>query len=164
MASGCPLATCWPSETSSRVTGPLNGDSTTVAWSLSKSTVPGAAIVRRNAEGATVSIRIWPRWAAVSLKLPTGAWTLSAASFSDEQPASSRAPASATIAALLRTGGPGEIGPVPPAAAQGLEQGGGVGEAVRFGLDQGDPGLLIGLLGVEQGQIIGIAVLVLEPG
>ena len=40
-ASGWPFATCWPSATKIRVTGPVNGDTTAVAWSLSKSTVPG---------------------------------------------------------------------------------------------------------------------------
>ena len=46
-ASGWPLATGWPSATKMRVTGPVNGETTEVAWSLSKSTVPGASIFCR---------------------------------------------------------------------------------------------------------------------
>ena len=43
-----------------------------------------------------------------------------------------------------------DIGAVPPAAAERLEQGGGVGEAVGLGLHERDARGLLGLLGIEQ--------------
>src|ERR1019366_9161901 len=58
----------------------------------------------------------------------------------------------------------GKVGPVPPAAAQRLEQGGGVGEAGGLRRKQGDFGLLIGLLGSQQAQRVGVAVLQLALG
>src|SRR5512146_1646538 len=53
---------------------------------------------------------------------------------------------------------------MPPAAAKRLAERGGIGETVGFGLNQAEPGLLIGLIGVEHRQISGISVLVLEAG
>jgi hypothetical protein len=44
--------------------------------------------------------------------------------------------------------------PVPPAAAQGLVERGGVAEAVGLGQQTTDPRLLISLLGVEQGLVL----------
>src|SRR6185503_11184600 len=84
----------------------------------------------------------------------------------DEQPATS---VSASAAATWRIGltgigGAHEIGPVPPAAAQSLEESSGVGEAVGFRLDLGEARLLVRLVGVENREIGCIAVLVLEAG
>ena len=42
---------------------------------------------------------------------------------------------------------------VPPPAPQGLEERGGVGDTRGLGLDQGDKGLLVLTLGVEQRQV-----------
>src|SRR5262245_58147259 len=44
----------------------------------------------------------------------------------------------------------GRFPPVPPAAAQRLEQRNGVGKAGRFGLDEGERGLQVGLLSAKQ--------------
>jgi hypothetical protein len=46
------------------------------------------------------------------------------------------------------------VAPVPPAAAERLEQGDGIGVTGRFGLGQAEQGLPIGLLRVEQCQIM----------
>ena len=51
---------------------------------------------------------------------------------------------------------------VPPAAAERLEQRGGVGEALRSRLDQRESGGLVGLLGGQHLQITGAAGLVLR--
>src|SRR5471032_2646404 len=55
-----------------------------------------------------------------------------------------------------------QLAPVPPAAAQRLEQRGRVGVARRLRLHQRDVGLLVGALGVEQRQIADRAELVLR--
>src|SRR6202034_2554634 len=51
----------------------------------------------------------------------------------------------------------GEIRAVPPATAERLKERGGVGKAIGLGLHQGTQRLLIGLLGVEQCEIAGVA-------
>ena len=75
-----------------RVTGPVKGDTTEVAWSLSKSTVPGASIVLAIADG---NDRIELDVAALRLGQPdVGDGAGVAPSFSsgdDEQPATKRA-------------------------------------------------------------------------
>ena len=43
---------------------------------------------------------------------------------------------------------------VPPAAAERLEQGGGVGIARGLGLHEADARLLVGLLGAQQRQLL----------
>ena len=48
---------------------------------------------------------------------------------------------------------------MPPAAAQRLKQRGRVGIASGLGLDQIDARLLVGLFGVQQSEIAGVAVL-----
>src|SRR5262249_34943089 len=48
---------------------------------------------------------------------------------------------------------------IPPAAAESLEQRSRVGVAISLGLNKADQGLLIGLLRIEQQQIIDIAEL-----
>ncbi len=53
MASAWPWPTFWPGSTSRRETGPEIGESTLVAWSLSKSTTPAASITLWKAVGAT---------------------------------------------------------------------------------------------------------------
>ena len=53
-ASGSPFFTFSPGDTSSRDTGPEKGASMTVAWSLSKSTVPVVSISLRNFACVTV--------------------------------------------------------------------------------------------------------------
>jgi hypothetical protein len=53
--------------------------------------------------------------------------------------------------------GLGEIGAVPPAAAERLEQGGAVGQARGAGLGQGGAGLQLGLFGRQQRQHRGLA-------
>src|SRR4051794_8251177 len=81
----------------------------------------------------------------------------------DEQPASAKAANSqARTIGLLGIRGSHEVAAVPPAAAECLEQRGGVGEAVGFGLDLAEPGLLIGLVGVQHREIGGIAILILK--
>src|SRR4029079_13844924 len=67
-------------------------------------------------------------------------------------------------AALPSIGDIHEIGPVPPAAAQCLEQRRSVGETVSFGLDEAEPRLLVRLVGVQHGKIGRITILVLESG
>src|ERR1700722_20795456 len=83
------------------------------------------------------------------------------ASLSDfEQPdrsaAAARTAASANLFAMVFLG---EFVAMPPAAAQRLKQRGGVGVSVRLRQHQGRARLLIGLLGVQQGEIARIAVL-----
>src|SRR5579863_7225223 len=71
-------------------------------------------------------------------------------------------PATARTRAMRRESlvmvGPRQIRAAPPAAAQRLEQGGGVGEAVGLSLHEADLGCLVGLFGVEQRRITSIAV------
>ena len=57
-----------------------------------------------------------------------------------------------------------QIRAAPPAAAQRLEQRRGVGVATGLGLHEADPRLLIGLLGAQQRQVAGVAVLPLPLG
>src|SRR6516225_6110019 len=58
----------------------------------------------------------------------------------------------------------GEILPVPPAAAQRLKQRRRIGVAAGLSLHQADACLLIGLLGAEQREVTGVAVLPLTLG
>src|SRR5206468_2119421 len=96
--------------------------------------------------------------------LATDAWALSGSLVAAEQPARRADAAAARRRALLRMGDTFEVGPAPPAAAERLEQSGGVGEAAGLCLDERQPGLLVALLGIEHGEVAGIAVLILEPG
>src|SRR5690242_18015148 len=109
---------------------------------------------------------MWARCALVSRTFgSTGVAEFS--SDDDEQPASSPNASAAAIAQwrdALSNIGAHQLGAMPPAAAKRLEQRGGIGEAVGFGLDEAEPRLLVRLVGVEHRQIGGIAVLVLEAG
>ena len=51
----------------------------------------------------------------------------------------------------------GDIGTVPPSAAQSLKQRGRVGITIRLGLHKVDQGLLIGLLRAQEGKVVGVA-------
>src|SRR3569833_1279342 len=102
------------------------------------------------------------RWAAGRVTPLGVAWALAASSGFLAQ-AARQAIATATAPAPLRPvrtraargmeggsariGGPGQIGPVPPAPAQRLDQGGGVGVAVGLGLHERDARLLVGRRG-----------------
>src|SRR5205814_2353467 len=94
----------------------------------------------------------------------TAASTLAGASFpsGEDEHAGMNVSAKTAIAALPSIGCARQISTVPPTAAQGLEQGRGVGEAVGFGLNQAEPRLLIRLGGVQHGKIGCIAVLMLK--
>src|SRR6185369_15486162 len=105
---------------------------------------------------------MWASWAFVSLTLATAFAGASVLSGEDEQPATDSA--NAMIANLPSIGGTREICAVPPAAAQRLEQGCGVGEAIGLGLDETEACLLICLLSVQHGEISGITVLILDLG
>src|SRR5579859_2857518 len=175
MASAWPCATFWPGSTSRRVTGPEIGDSTLVAWSLSKSTTPAASTVLWKLVGATANRRTCCSWSAVSVMLlGVAAAACALSSGLPEQAASDSAPRVIAVAArkaprrgrlvgmgVLGGGLLGEFGPLPPAAAERLVEGGGVGEARRLRLHQRDARLLIALLGAEQGEVGGVAGLVL---
>src|SRR5947209_3409333 len=100
----------------------------------------------------------------------TFATVVAAALFSsddDEQPPT-RLIANAIVSAretnCLSRIGARQLRPVPPAAPKRLEQRRGVGEPVRLRLHQAQPRLAISLIGVQDSEIAGIAVLVLKPG
>src|SRR5580692_8512582 len=57
-----------------------------------------------------------------------------------------------------------QIGAMPPSAAKGLKERGGVGVAVGLGLNVGDDGLVISLLGAEERHVVGVADLKLARG
>ena len=85
----------------------------------------------------------------------------------DEQPPT-RLIANAIVSAretnCLSRIGARQLGPVPPAAAERLEQRCGVGKPVRLRLDQAQARLAVSLIGVQDSEIAGIAILVLKPG
>jgi hypothetical protein len=85
----------------------------------------------------------------------------------EEQPATNASASAANAAPnldhLASIGGAHQFRAVPPAAAERLEQSGSVGEAIGFGLDEAEPRLLIGLIGIQNGEVSGVSVLVLEP-
>src|SRR5438270_6837138 len=56
-----------------------------------------------------------------------------------------------------------QIGPVPPAATQRLEQRRGIGEPVRLRLNQAKSRLLVCLVRIKHRKIGSVAVLILEP-
>ena len=66
-----PWPTCCPSATKMRVTGPVNGDTTAVAWSLSKSTVPG----RLDASGGSRPERPCRAGCGCAAPWSAGRWT-----------------------------------------------------------------------------------------
>src|SRR5258707_13539830 len=63
------------------------------------------------------------------------------------------------LRATVAAPGVGDVGAVPPAAAQRLEQRCGIGKPARLRLHEIDAGLLIGLLRVEQREIARLAEL-----
>src|SRR6476661_4595711 len=110
---------------------------------------------------------MWLRCAFVRRTLGSAGVALPS-SCDDEQPARTSTASAAMIArwrtSLARIGGARQIRAMPPAAAERLEQCRGVGEAIRLGLNQAEPRLLIRLVGVEHREVGRIAVLVLEAG
>src|SRR5579859_7653994 len=121
---------------------------------------------------------MWARCAALSLTRPKAT---GAPCSLPEQPAS-RSAAAATIVPAPRTSNragaarappfaaslpmvaPHQLRLAPPAAAQRLEEGGGVGEAVGLRLHQADLALPIALLGGQEGRVADVAVLQLALG
>src|ERR1700677_823944 len=77
-----------------------------------------------------------------------------------EQPANNRTAtaAAAILWVLAITFIPVQISAVPPAAAQRLKECRSIGVAIGLCLHHADFGLLIGLLGYEQAERVGIAV------
>src|SRR3954447_25778779 len=95
---------------------------------------------------------MWLSWCFVRRTFWTALAALSWSSDLDEQPAASRtqsATASPRRRGLWSIGASLEIGPVPPPAAERLEQGRGVGVAARLGLNEAEARLVVRLLGVE---------------
>src|SRR5690348_436871 len=100
---------------------------------------------------------MWLRCALVSLTLATFPLAPYPLSFADEEQPATRSSAAAAAAFIAiesaRIGRARELGLVPPAAAERLEQRDGVGETVGLGLDRRKAGLLIRLVGVQHGEI-----------
>src|SRR6185312_17052508 len=100
---------------------------------------------------------MWLSCAFVSRILATVAAALLLSSGDDEQPATTvtaSTPRARRKGAILpRIDGSDQFGPMPPAAPKRLEQGRGVREAVGLGLDLGEAGLLVCLLGIQHGEI-----------
>ena len=166
-----PSRTWSPGDTSSRVTGPEIGASTLVAWSLSKSTTPVVSMrlvkARRRdgveADDAAVAPRsashCRPRRCWRSCR-PCGEQLISGTSIAASRIAATeqrrprdcaREIAVADLSILIV---PTQVLAMPPAAAQRLKQGRGIGEAAGLGLHQRDARLLIGLFGVRRASVL----------